>query len=268
MPHRPVGRIEQREFWKEFPIETAIAREEPGRLSLSVRANQKIRQDTRPLTTLLSIHAPRAARDEVRCPGERLDPNVARRQKLVAFLLLREVNAEFRVHQVADDQGAGTGGPIQGFGGKIAESFVRQEDVEKDVGIDSSDHFGCQRPRTSSINLSTDVYPSSSKLALHRPFHLFRSSFRGAFFRTIEPFRTSNSTSVSGPRPNRVLISFGIVTWPRSPIFILSSMTHNPYQRNQYPARLSTTFFNGSPRRQRPNCSMKNTTASLSHVVV
>ena len=116
MPHRPVGRIEQREFWKEFPIETAIAREEPGRLSLSVRANQKIRQDTRPRPPLLSIHAPCTARHEVRCPSERLDPNFARRQKLVAFLLLREVNAEFRVHEVAHDQGAGTGGSIQSFG--------------------------------------------------------------------------------------------------------------------------------------------------------
>jgi hypothetical protein len=77
----------------------------------------------------------------VRSPGQRLDPNFARRQKLVALLLLREVNTEFRVHKVADDQGAGTGGPIQSFSGTIAKGFARQEDVEKDVGIDGGDHF-------------------------------------------------------------------------------------------------------------------------------
>src|SRR5271163_1893811 len=37
----------------------------------------------------------------------------------------------------------------------------------------------------------------------------------------IEPPTTWNSTSVSGPRPNCSRIFFGMVTCPRSPIFML-----------------------------------------------
>lgn len=78
------------------------------------------------------------------------------------------------------------------------------------------------------MNLSTDVYPSSAKLSLQRPFHFRRSSFLGAFFSTIDPSTTLNSTSVSGPRPNLFRISLGMVTRARSPILILHSMTHKP----------------------------------------
>jgi hypothetical protein len=60
---------------------------------------------------------------------------------------------------------------------------------------------------------------------LQRPFHFRRSNFWGAFFSTIHPSTTLNSTSVSGPRPNLSRISLGMVTRPRSPILVLHSMT-------------------------------------------
>src|SRR5258708_12403542 len=84
------------------------------------------------------------------------------------------------------------------------------------------------------MNLSTDLYPSFSKLFLEYPFHFLRLSFDDAFFSWMAPLTTTNSTSVSGPSPNSSRISFGIVTWPRSPIFILLSMYQESYSVNIY----------------------------------
>src|SRR5258708_11943981 len=112
----------------------------------------------------------------------------------------------------------------------LNELFVEYKNIQKDVRINRRNHH----PRTSSMNLSTDLYPSFSKLFLEYPFHFLRLSFDDAFFSWMAPLTTTNSTSVSGPSPNSSRISFGIVTWPRSPIFILLSMYQESYSVNIY----------------------------------
>src|SRR5271168_4284684 len=99
--------------------------------------------------------------------------------------------------------------------------LVRHQNIQQDIRVDGRNH----RPRTSSMYLSTDEYPSSVKFFLQRPFHFRKTGSLGAFFKTIERPTTWNSTSVSGASWNRSRISLGMVTWPRSPTFILHSMT-------------------------------------------
>src|SRR5262249_52914238 len=111
--------------------------------------------------------------------------------------------------------------PLKSIGGCFIELLVRKQDVKENIGVDGGNHL----PRTSSMNLSTDEYPSFAKESPQRPFHLTRLSFLGALFSMIKPLTTQNSTSVSGPRPNCSRMSLGIVTWPRSPIFIFPSMS-------------------------------------------
>src|SRR5438067_8168670 len=151
----------------------------------------------------------------MRFSRQRLNTDLIALEKLVAFLLASEMDAQLRIHDVANDQRTG-GRPLERIRRRSIEGFVRYQDVEQDVRVDSGNH----RPRTSSMNLSTDEYPSFLKEAAQRPFHLARLSFFGAPFSTIEPSITENSTSVSGPRLNCSRICFGIVTCPRSPIFI------------------------------------------------
>ena len=94
------------------------------------------------------------------------------------------------------------------LGGRIVERFVWQQNILQDVRVDCRDH----RPRTSSIYLSTDVYPIAAKLALACPFHLRKFSFLGAFLRRITPwdlkpdFRSwSNANSLANIFRNRYL---------------------------------------------------------------
>lgn len=81
------------------------------------------------------------------------------------------------------------------------------------------------------MKLATEEWPSFANPFLQWPFHFARFRFLGDFLKTTEPPTARNSTSVSGPRQNRSRISFGIVTWPRSPIFILVSMNHDLYRQ-------------------------------------
>src|ERR1017187_3454575 len=81
--------------------------------------------------------------------------------------------------------------------------------------------------------LSTEEYPSAVRLSRHLPFHRLSESLAGVFLSTMAPLTRWNSTSEFGWIPNRSRISFGMVTCPRSPTFIFSSMNQNTYLRKQ-----------------------------------
>jgi hypothetical protein len=76
--------------------------------------------------------------------------------------------------------------------------IVGHEHIQENVRIYGADY----RPRTLSINSSTDEKPRVARLLLQEPFQFTRFSFFG------------------------FLILLGIVTGARSRTFILSSMTH------------------------------------------
>ena len=174
---------------------------------------------------LPAIFPPRAAGGEMRGTTQVLDPNLIGCEKIVALFLDREMDAEFGVNQIADHQRPGGGGSLERLHGSIAKIGVRKKNVEQNVGIDGGDHL----PRMSSMKSSTEGYPRSPRLPPQWPFHLSRSSLFGALVKMIEPCSTWNSTSEFGPSPNWSRMSFGIVTWPRSPTLILLSMDRYSY---------------------------------------
>ena len=88
------------------------------------------------------------------------------------------------------------------------EGFVWNQKVEQDVRVDSGNH----RPRISSMNLSTDEYPSAENPCPHRPFHFRIAELLRAFFSTMTPCSKLNSTSVFARNPKRSRIAFGMVT--------------------------------------------------------
>src|SRR6266567_1684899 len=164
----------------------------------------------------------------MRLSRQSLHPDIVALKERVTLVLCSKMHAEFSIDNVGDCKGSGVRRRLECRGGSFKVLGVRDQDVQQDVSIDRSDH----RPRMSSMNLSTDEYPSLAKLSAQRPFHFERLSFLGAFFSTMEPLTTRNSTSVFGRRPNCSRMGLGIVTWPLSPILILYSMYVNSYLIN------------------------------------
>ena len=71
---------------------------------LSVSANQKIRENSGPLSSLLPIDLPCAACEEMRFACQSLDTNVVAFEERIAVPLGLEMNSKFRIHDVADHE--------------------------------------------------------------------------------------------------------------------------------------------------------------------
>jgi hypothetical protein len=101
----------------------------------------------------------------------------------------------------------------------FGKCFVGNQDVQQDIGIDGGDH---QLTATNIVHELIDGGVAELCKGIFATAAPFRDA--AAFLRTIEPLTTLNSTSAFGRMPNFSRISFGIVTWPRSPTFIFCSM--------------------------------------------
>src|SRR5260370_41583655 len=109
----------------------------------------------------------------MRFARQRLQADIVALEENVALVLRSKMHAEFSVDDVGDYKGPGVRRHLKCRGGSFEVLDVRDQDVQQDVGIDRSDH----RPRMSSMNLSTEEYPSLAKLSAQRPFHFARLSF-------------------------------------------------------------------------------------------
>jgi hypothetical protein len=120
------------------------------------------------LSALLAISALRSTRQEVGFSAQRLDSNLIPLKKRIAFTLRREVDAKLGVNQITHDQGPQRCRLLQSHDRSFTEALVRHENVQQNVRVDHGNH----RPRTSSMNRSTDVYPKLGKTVLAAPLPL------------------------------------------------------------------------------------------------
>lgn len=119
---------------------------------LRVSSDQKVRQDSGPLSSLLAVRPPRAAREKMRFPRQCLYSDLIGLEECIALSLRLKVNAEFRIDNITNHQRTIACRILERTGRRFVEDLVGYEDVEQDIGVDRCDH----RPRTSSMNLSTD----------------------------------------------------------------------------------------------------------------
>lgn len=144
--------VNQIQRWKELPIKTAISRKKARSLLLSVSADQKIGKNADSLTSLLPICSPCPAREKMRLTSQRLRANFIAFKECIAVPLVLEVNAKLRIDDIANHNGAFACGLFKSIARGLIELLIGNQNIEQNIGIDSSDH----RPRTSSMNLSTE----------------------------------------------------------------------------------------------------------------
>jgi hypothetical protein len=89
---------------KQFAIEAPIPRKQPGSLHLSMRSDQEVGQDSCAFSPLLPVCPPCTAREEMRFAGQRLYPDLIAAEECIAIPLRFEMDAQFRVHDITDDE--------------------------------------------------------------------------------------------------------------------------------------------------------------------
>src|ERR1039458_2366448 len=137
---------------EEFAVKPTIPRDQPGRLRLGMRPDQEVRQNPRPLATLLAIGVPRSPGKGLLCSTARLESHSPQERRRLRAATRSRCKARHTPNRTQQETPTFCG-VLQSPYGSFIELLVRHENVRQNVRVDRRNY----RPRTSSMNLSTDV---------------------------------------------------------------------------------------------------------------
>src|SRR6266536_2852823 len=192
-------------------IALRIPRQNDVTADCRVRADVEVRQRHRPGPAAAAVRDECLAREKRGFERQRLAREDLWGKRVVELLNRAKADRDLGVDDGVDDERALVGGVRQCLSRPLVPRLVLRRDIEQDVAVDQGGGEGLRV----SARISSVVRRETARPRRRRTTRSPRvSSEREArTILTVLP-STTNSTSVSGRKPNRSLMPAGIVTWP------------------------------------------------------